>query len=99
MQCIRCGAEVSPQGRMLVTGEGSYVCPASLSGEAAVHRVADRPPVLAKNRSWIAPAIRGVLGFAAGRMVGNLLVGGAPKPVQMQPFPPGTSPVEQAAAY
>lgn len=85
---------------MYVTEGGDYVCPSSLPGEAAVHRVEARPAVLPKSGTrWAGPVVRGVLGFAAGRVVGNLLFGGAPKPTQMQPVPPGTSPVEQAAAY
>lgn len=100
MQCIRCGQEVQSEGRMLVTADGAFGCPSSLPGEAAVHRVDTKPPVLAKRGpGGPGPVLQGLLGFVAGRFVGNMLFGGAPKPAAMPPLPPGSSPVEQAAAY
>lgn len=80
--------------------DGDYVCPESLPGEAAVHRVEARPAVLPKSGSnRLLQVVKGLLAFTAGRVAGDVLFGGAPNPVQMQPLPPGTSPVEQAAAY
>jgi hypothetical protein len=60
---------------MFVTLDGDYVCPSSLPGEAAVHRVADRLP-RSPSANWVRPAAQAGLGFLSGRLVGNLIFGG-----------------------
>lgn len=107
MNCIRCGAGVHLEGRMLTTVDGGYTCPAAMQGEASVHRVQATPTVLPKNRSWGPAILRGVLGFAAGRIAGDILFGGHQPhdalTMQMmqtgQAVPQPTSYVEQAANY
>lgn len=45
--CIRCGAQLAafdPNRGFFLTADGGYTCPASLRGEAAIHRVANALP-------------------------------------------------------
>ena len=100
MMCIRCGAQVQPSGSLLVTSDGGCTCSNARPGEAAVHRVAEKPMVLPKNRSWAPALIHGLLGFAAGRAVGNLILGGPHQgPAPVQAVSPPTSYVDQANQY
>jgi hypothetical protein len=83
---------------MYVASGGDYVCPSSLPGEAAVHRVAAAPPVAPKSKPILSPLASGVLSFAAGRLVGNALFNHKPKTAPV-PFVQSDDPVQNTANF
>lgn len=98
MNCIRCGVAVTPQGNIFAATDGVISCPNSLPGEAAVHRVAARLP--GKPKRGMNPFAQAVIGYTAGRVVGNLLLRSTPPvPPVPTPYNPNQGLVDQTAQY
>lgn len=78
--CIRCGAEVTLQGRSYLAADGGGFCPSSLAGEAAVHRTGERLPQRPATpalggRTLLGKAFTIFAAYEAGRGVSRLISG------------------------